>query len=140
MVPVAVLGDYGNAIVQGVEFGFFALSSCDGVLSVFADRETNALAVLAPFEIVRAFGMAFGLAIHDDNIWFDPSVGGLSDWAIAQSIVGLHPFREIDGVAAGSHHEALLILAASHVFEIRNFVVGVVAVLVRDFVTGGTVA
>src|SRR6202047_1911955 len=84
--------------------------------------------------------MPLFLAIHDYDIGLDAPIGRFSDRAVAQSLVGLYPFREIHGVPACPHYKSLLILSAGNVFEIRHLAMSAVAILVRDLVVWGAVA
>src|SRR5579864_3608155 len=86
--------------------------------------------MLTPFEVVGPFWVAPLLTVHHDNIRLDSSIGRLGHLAVAESLIRLNPLREVHGVPARPHHIALLILRASDVLQIPEFVVGVVAVLV----------
>jgi hypothetical protein len=95
MPAVTILRHDCDTHVDSVEFGLLAQASCCSVLWVFTDGETYPSAVLAPFEVVGTFGMAFGLAIYDDQVGLDPSIRRQDHWAISRALAGLDAFGEV---------------------------------------------
>ncbi len=47
------------------------LAQGGGILGIFADRQTDAPAFLAPLQVVGPFGMALGSAVYEDGVGTD---------------------------------------------------------------------
>jgi hypothetical protein len=69
-----------------------ALSACRSLLPVFTDRQTHTPAFLTPFEVIRAFWMSPLLAVDENQIRLDATVGGKDDWAVPHALKGLDAF------------------------------------------------
>src|ERR1035438_2155508 len=84
--------------------------------------------------------MPFLLPVQENHVGLHSTVSRLGHWAVPHTVGGLNPFREMDGISAGPHHEALLIIATTDVFKIQCGVVCVVAVFRGYFVLGRAIA
>jgi hypothetical protein len=73
-VSIIRLFQYGNAIVQCTEFGFFPLTTGGSILGILADRQADAPDFLTPLKVVGSFGMALGPAVYEDDIGTDAAV------------------------------------------------------------------
>ncbi len=69
----------GHAVIDRIQFGFFSEPSCVRLRCVFTYRHPDPLSTLAPFDVVRAFGMTLFLLI-DEN----PNRASLVRWRTAQ--------------------------------------------------------
>jgi hypothetical protein len=72
-------------MVHRVRLGCLALSSGTGVGWVFTHREAHALRALAPVQVVRAFLVAFLLAVDDSYVRLDAAIRGKDNAAMRSS-------------------------------------------------------
>jgi hypothetical protein len=76
----------------------------------------------------------FWFTVYKDLIGFQAAICGFDHGAVAPSVCGLYAFCQIYRIPTCSHHEPLLTLLPRDVLRVRQFIVGVVAVFVRDLV------
>jgi hypothetical protein len=85
----AVLPGNGYTIVQGIQFGFFALASGTRVGRVFAKRQPESPAVFTPFQVIRAFWVSFWLPVDQDKIRLNSAIRRQDYRALPQALAGL---------------------------------------------------
>jgi hypothetical protein len=93
---VPVLAVFRNGGIPVVQFGLLPQAHGTGVRCFLADRYTDALAVVVPFDVVRAFAVALGLAVDQHGVWFHSPVCRQHNGAVARTRAGLDSFGEID--------------------------------------------
>src|SRR5271165_5440802 len=72
------------------------MASCGRGGGVPSDGLANAFAVLAPFEVIGALGMALFFAAYEDVIRFDAAVSRDDDGTESQTLGSLDALGEID--------------------------------------------
>jgi hypothetical protein len=92
------LGTSNEAVTNGAQLDGLAAGLVDGLVS----RDSGAIAAPVstadpPLDVVRAFGMDFGLAV-DANAVLEPSVGFRNNGGKAPTAGGLDLLDEVDAV------------------------------------------